>query len=110
MATERFGKYELANAGNCIYSNFGDLLEIHQEEIVGLSLTEFSLAQSKWGSGKESVRVLGGNLFSNSTVRATGYCTVLPGRQYQHTVMTCDTQTLTICISYCLKGSIQSSL
>lgn len=45
---------------------------IYQEYIkkrwLGLSLTEFSLAQSEWGAGNESVSVLRGNPLLNSTV------------------------------------------
>lgn len=33
------------------------VLEIHQEKMVGLSLTEFSLVRSEWGAGGESVSV-----------------------------------------------------
>jgi hypothetical protein len=33
VATGRFGKYGLPNAGTCNYGNFGDLPEIHQREM-----------------------------------------------------------------------------
>jgi hypothetical protein len=35
MATGRFGKYGLPNAGACNNGNFDDLPEIHQGKMVG---------------------------------------------------------------------------
>jgi hypothetical protein len=43
LANGRFGKYGLPNAGNCNDGNFSDLQEIHQEKMVGLSLTQVGL-------------------------------------------------------------------
>ena len=57
MATGRFDKYSLPNAGTCNNGNLGDLPGIHRERWWGLSLTELGLARSEWDAGKESVNV-----------------------------------------------------
>lgn len=50
----------LPNAGTC---NYGNVADIHLEELVGLLLTKSSLVQGKWDAGKESVSLRRGICF-----------------------------------------------
>lgn len=68
MATRRFGKYSLPNAGTCNYGNSGDLPEIHQGKTVG-TLTGLIRFSAIWvGRWERKPLCPRGNLFSNSTV------------------------------------------
>ena len=70
MATRRFGKYSLPNAGTCNYGNSGDLPEIHQGKTVGTLIGRIQFSAIWVGRWERKPVCPRGNLFSNSTVFA----------------------------------------